>query len=93
MLGFRKRRLFNESLVGKTVNVLFEHEQEPGTWSGLTEQYVRVIVKSGDSIENQILPVQVTAATNENCIGKLTKPTEGERDIASCADVLRMDLA
>lgn len=93
MLGVRKRRLFNESFVGKTVNVLFEHEPEKGMWSGLTEQYVRVIVKSKDSIENQVLPTQVTAATNENCVGELNFPVEDNSNTETNPELLRLDLA
>lgn len=72
MLGIRKRRMFHESFMGKSVDVLFEYEQEEGWWSGFTDQYVRVISRSQGSISNQIHPVKVIRANNENCIGEMT---------------------
>ncbi len=71
MLGVRKRRMFHESFVGKRVDVLFEHEQETGWWSGFTDQYVRVISKCEGSLGNEIHEVDIRSANNENCIGEL----------------------
>lgn len=71
MLSFRKRRTFHESFVGKTVSVLFEQEEEEQLWSGFTEQYVRVVSRSPESVDNQIHRVTIVEAKNENCIGTL----------------------
>jgi len=71
MLGIRKRRMFEETFIGKTVNVLFEHAEHSNWWSGFTDQYVRVFAKSGRSISNEIHPVTITSATNEHCFGTL----------------------
>jgi predicted component of type VI protein secretion system len=71
MLGVRKRRLFHETFIGCTEKVLFEHANGDGTWSGLTEHYVRVATESNVSIGNQILPVHITRADNEQCAGDL----------------------
>jgi threonylcarbamoyladenosine tRNA methylthiotransferase MtaB len=71
MLGVRKRRIFHESFVGKSVDVLFEHEQEKGWWSGFTEHYVRVMTKCSEPIPNEIHPVKIVSANNENCIGEV----------------------
>jgi threonylcarbamoyladenosine tRNA methylthiotransferase MtaB len=71
MLGIRKRRMFHESFVGKKVDVLFEHEQERGWWSGFTDQYVRVVAKCESALGNEIHKVEVHTANNENCTGEL----------------------
>ncbi len=71
MLGIRKRRMFHESFIGKSVDVLFEHSQEEGWWSGFTDQYVRVSSKIQQSIANEIHRVEIIQANNENCIGEL----------------------
>ena len=71
MLGVRKRRMFQESFVGKAVSVLFEDEREQGWWSGFTDQYVRVIAKSERPISNEIHSVRIRGANNENCFGEL----------------------
>jgi threonylcarbamoyladenosine tRNA methylthiotransferase MtaB len=71
MLGVRKRRMFHDSFVGKSVDVLFEYEQEKGWWSGFTEHYVRVMAKCSKPIPNEIHPVEIVGANNENCIGEV----------------------
>jgi threonylcarbamoyladenosine tRNA methylthiotransferase MtaB len=77
MLGIRKRRMFHESFIGKSVDVLFEQAQEEGRWSGFTVHYVRVSAKSGQSIANEIHRVEILQANNENCIGELTVNRDG----------------
>ncbi len=52
-LSQRKRRLFTERFVGKTVRVLFEQKKK-GKWTGVTDQFVRVNVESDDDLVNQI---------------------------------------
>jgi threonylcarbamoyladenosine tRNA methylthiotransferase MtaB len=84
MLGVRKRRRFHESFVGKSVNVLFEHEQEEGWWSGFTEQYVRVMAQPTGTMANQIHSATIVSANNENCIGEL---------VAGCAEIAPMLLS
>lgn len=71
MLGIRKKRMFHESFVGKSVDVLFEYEQEESLWSGFTEQYIRVLVKAQKLMSNQIHPVRIIGSNNENCLGEL----------------------
>jgi tRNA A37 methylthiotransferase MiaB len=63
--------MFHESFIGKSVDVLFEHAQEEGWWSGFTDQYVRVCSESEKTIANEIHRVEIIQANNENCIGEL----------------------
>jgi threonylcarbamoyladenosine tRNA methylthiotransferase MtaB len=67
MLGIRKRRLFYESFLDKTVEVLFEQEREPGVWVGCSGEYVRVIVRSDRSLSNELLPAIIREASNDSC--------------------------
>ena len=41
----RKRRMFMESQLGQTVNVLFEQQKDTG-WSGHTDNYMQVMVEA-----------------------------------------------
>jgi threonylcarbamoyladenosine tRNA methylthiotransferase MtaB len=70
-MGVQKRKTFYESFIGKTVPVLFESEHPEKTISGLTEEYVRVDVKSDIKETNIIKDVVITGAFSENCIGKI----------------------
>ncbi len=55
-LSSRKRRMFHESLLGTRQDVLFEEEKK-GEWVGLTDNYVRVAVKSETSLTNEFRKV------------------------------------
>jgi threonylcarbamoyladenosine tRNA methylthiotransferase MtaB len=71
-MGVHKRQTFYESFIGKTIPVLFESKHPDNTISGLTEEYVRVDVKSNSSETNIIKHVLITEAFSEHCIGIFT---------------------
>ncbi len=70
-LGVRKRRMFHESAVGRTVDVLFESPGATNEMTGLSAEYVRVEVASEQDLTNQILSVKILSATETACRGKL----------------------
>ncbi len=69
-LSARKRRLFHQQFLGKTVSVLFE-QQKAGAWEGLTGHYIRVRVNSMEDLKNQIRSVRITEVTENQVIGEL----------------------
>lgn len=71
VLSLKKRRAFNESFIGRRVDVLFESELRGGVQTGLTSQYVRVNVPARQTLTNQILPVMITTADHEACQGQI----------------------
>lgn len=73
-LGIQKRQLFYQSFVGKTIPVLFETEHKDNTFSGLTEEYVRVEVQSQIQLTNSIESVFIQKIKGDTCIGKMTYP-------------------
>ena len=66
----RKRLQYYEKFLGSEKNVLFEN-QEDGHWSGYTDNYIRVTVKSGQNLENQILPVKLKELAADFVMGEL----------------------
>ncbi|MBR5534013.1 MAG: tRNA (N(6)-L-threonylcarbamoyladenosine(37)-C(2))-methylthiotransferase MtaB [Ruminiclostridium sp.] len=58
------------SWVGQTVPVLFE-EEKGGFWRGYTPQYMEVKVQSDRDLHNQLYPVAVTAAGQNEVFGRL----------------------
>ena len=58
-LSNRNEKEYNESYIGKCVDVLFEEEKD-GVWSGYTKNYVRVFYKSGENLENKIISVKIS---------------------------------
>ncbi len=49
--------------VGQTRPVLFEAREPDGRWSGLTDNYIRVLAPSATDLHNRILPTRLSAAT------------------------------
>ncbi len=70
-LSQRKRRLFYESLQGSEQTVLFERPKGDGWQNGLTDNYVRVKVKSSYDLFNQLLPVRLDHIDGQAVIGEL----------------------
>ena len=69
-LSARKRRLFHQRFVGKSVSVLFE-QQKNGIWEGLTAHYIRVRVKHPENLKNQIRMVRITEVNDHQVTGEL----------------------
>ena len=70
-------RDFLKAQCGKTEKVLFETESD-GYWEGYTGNYTRVKVKSDGDLEGKILPVVLTAANEDYCIGELRGESENQ---------------
>ncbi|MFH1031404.1 MAG: tRNA (N(6)-L-threonylcarbamoyladenosine(37)-C(2))-methylthiotransferase MtaB [Chloroflexota bacterium] len=49
---------FRRRFIGKTLSVLWE-KRSSGLWSGLTDNYIRVYIKSNQDLTNKVLPVKV----------------------------------
>jgi threonylcarbamoyladenosine tRNA methylthiotransferase MtaB len=61
---------FIKRFLGQTGEVLFE-QKSGGLWSGLTGNYIRVFVKSGDDLTNQLLPVTLMKAYKDGILGEI----------------------
>ncbi len=59
ILSEKKRRAFYETQIGKTVNVLFEAEENGGTMNGFSENYVKVKTPFSPELINQTVKVKL----------------------------------
>ena len=67
-----KATLFNKSFVGKKVTVLIEErKQTDGMLKGHSEHYVPVRVDAKDSLQNQLVPVQIKEVQENKVVGCL----------------------
>jgi threonylcarbamoyladenosine tRNA methylthiotransferase MtaB len=66
----RKRRMFYESLLGTTQKVLFEQEKN-GYWNGLTDNYIRVRIRSNKDLENVFCAVTLDSFEDNTVIGRM----------------------
>ncbi|MDX9975512.1 MAG: tRNA (N(6)-L-threonylcarbamoyladenosine(37)-C(2))-methylthiotransferase MtaB [FCB group bacterium] len=69
-LAARKRTAFHERYIGRTVEVLFEHE-EGGHWTGYTGNYIRVAARSTNRLENEIRTVHLEGCRGDIVLGTL----------------------
>ena len=69
------RRSFCRQFLGQTMQVLWERELNSGNgiYSGLTDNYIRVLAKSENPLANKIVPVKLASLHDDNSIwGELT---------------------
>jgi len=63
-----------EQFLGRTVTVLWEKKAEERVWSGLSDNYIRVLAKSRRKLGNRLAEVRLTGRHKESLWGEL----EGE---------------
>lgn len=57
---------FRQQFLGKTMPVLWEKRSGDGVWSGLTDNYIRVYIKSDGDLTNKLLPVKLLELFNRD---------------------------
>ncbi len=77
-LSALKRQAFDQQSLGQEVSVLFESEEKNGYWTGLTDHYVRVSVRSTIPLANQLLPVVITGVMADRLVGLLQPSAQPE---------------
>jgi threonylcarbamoyladenosine tRNA methylthiotransferase MtaB len=72
-LSMRKRLAFYSNHLSKDAEVLFESKEEGNLFSGLTREYVKVLVHSTDDLRNQLRRVRIEGVGRDFCPGHLLK--------------------
>jgi threonylcarbamoyladenosine tRNA methylthiotransferase MtaB len=69
-LGRGKKSAFYGSMTGKTLDVLIEEERDPrtGLLTGISENYVRVLVPGADTLKNRVVPCRITGPCGKNAV-------------------------
>ncbi|HTO93569.1 MAG TPA: tRNA (N(6)-L-threonylcarbamoyladenosine(37)-C(2))-methylthiotransferase MtaB [Bacteroidota bacterium] len=70
-IGLRKKTEFHRRMIGKTVPVLLEADEDAGCRCGFTGNYVRVAVGAADAPENAIVDVAIAGTDGERCTGRV----------------------
>lgn len=76
LLGRKKKEAFYRQMVGRTVPVLFEADDEGGCRCGFTDNYVRVEISSEAAPGNSIVDVAITGMTEDRCSGRVLSGSE-----------------
>jgi threonylcarbamoyladenosine tRNA methylthiotransferase MtaB len=71
-----KQMAFQQRFVGRRVSVLFEAAEAEGYWPGLTDNFLRVAVRSPHPLRNTIQPVVVTGMMSNTALGLLEPSSE-----------------
>lgn len=69
-LSQRKRKLFYERMLGKTVSVLFEQKKN-NYWQGVTDNFIQVKVFSNKDLKNIVRRVKLISVQGQSINGKL----------------------
>ena len=71
-LGSKKNLDFKKQHIGLTLKILIEEEEdkETGLLRGLSDNYLRVLLKGEDSLKNKIVDVAVEGLKGDNLLGR-----------------------
>ena len=70
-LAAQGRAAFLQRQVGLVEPVLFESRLADGLWEGYTANYTPVRAAGAENLQGRLLPVRVTAAGDDWCLGEL----------------------
>ena len=77
-LGAEQLTRFCQQFVGREMPVLWERRRRDGLWSGLTDNYLRVVAHAECNLHNRLAPVRLVAARDGCLVGRLLdEPTLG----------------
>lgn len=72
-LSQKLERSFREKFINTTKEVLFEEKKHDNIYEGLTENYIKVIVKSDQDLHNKIVLVNLRENMDDYIFGELKK--------------------
>lgn len=71
ILSDKKRNEFYNQMIGKELDVLFEHENHNGVMKGFSSNYIRVSHPFLSDMVNNICSVRISEINNGTCFGKI----------------------
>jgi threonylcarbamoyladenosine tRNA methylthiotransferase MtaB len=75
-LSQEKQKIFQQRFLGQELSVLFESERD-GSWTGLTDHYLRVEVRASHNLKNTIRSVMATGVMSDRVLGLLNPVPDG----------------
>ena len=67
-LANRSSQRFQERFLGQSINVLWEGKKN-GVWFGLTDNYLRIFLRSREPLANELLPTNIVAQKEDGLWG------------------------
>jgi threonylcarbamoyladenosine tRNA methylthiotransferase MtaB len=72
-LAQRLAQSFRRRFLGQTVMVLWEKRNEPGIWSGLSDNYLRVLTRYQGDLTNRLLPARLIGEHKQGLWGEIVE--------------------
>ena len=72
-LSARQKAAFYRRFSGRTVRVLFERREAHGLYTGFSDHYIKVGVKTAGELANQLRPVHLSGVKNGLALGTLVE--------------------
>ena len=76
ILSEKKKHEFYQSMIGKELIALFEHQDHSGLMKGFTSNYVRIKAPFNSELINKFVPVKITEVDENICTAEILLQTE-----------------
>ena len=70
-LGAEQAHRFRQRFVGREMMVLWEQRLDGGLWTGLTDNYLRVVTHRGNNLRNRLTATRLLAVQNGHLVGEV----------------------
>jgi len=70
-LGHELALCFRQRFVGREMAVLWEQQRRDGLWTGLTDNYLRVVTRATGDLHNRLTAVRLLAVQNGCLVGEV----------------------
>ncbi|KAF0139249.1 MAG: 2-methylthioadenine synthetase [Stygiobacter sp.] len=80
ILSEKKKHEFYQSMIGKELIALFEHEDHNGVMKGFTSNYVRIKAPFNSELINKFVPVKITEVDENICTAEILLQTESKKN-------------
>ncbi len=71
VLGSEQRQRFRRRFLGQELDVLWEKQRRDGSWTGWTDNYIRVVARADDDLCNRITRVRLVTLENAHVKGEI----------------------
>ena len=75
-LGDEQALSFRQRFVGREMTVLWEQQRRDGLWTGLTDNYLRVVARATGDLHNRLTAVRLLKAQNGCLVGEVSEEIE-----------------
>jgi threonylcarbamoyladenosine tRNA methylthiotransferase MtaB len=72
-MGAEHALRFRQRFVGREMAVLWEQRRPDGLWAGLTDNYLQVVTRAEESLQNGLTTTRLLAVQNDHLVGEVVE--------------------